>query len=39
MRELQKCAKIKVIRVLVSSFDKFRHFCTLHIFDYGFTAP
>ena len=30
----EKMTKIKLVRVLVTSFDKFHHFCNLHIFGF-----
>ena len=39
MRELKKKRpKLKFVKVLVQSFDKFHHLCTLHIFAFCFAV-
>ena len=37
--ELKKVTKIKLVRVLVKSFDKSHHLDALHIFGYCFVVP
>ena len=34
----EKMAKIKLVRVLVTSFDKFHHFCNLYVFGLCFVV-
>ena len=35
----EKITKIKLARILVTSFDKFHHFCNLDIFGFCFVVP
>ena len=35
----EKIIKIKLARILVTSFDKFHHFCNLYIFGFCFVVP
>ena len=35
----EKMTKIKLARVLVTSFDEFHHFCNLYIFGFRFAVP
>ena len=38
-RRAEKVTKIKLMRVLLKSFDKSYDICSLHILGYYFTAP
>ena len=35
----EKMTKIKLARILVTSFDKFHHFCNLYVFGFCFAVP
>ena len=37
--EAEKMTKIKLARILVLSFNKFHHLCSLYIFDFCFVVP